>query len=483
MVSVPAEAFQLENLRSLDVSGNGLKEFPPGLDALHCLESLQVSDNALTSLPPGFQHLTALKVLNIANNKLDAIPNEIWALTNLEDLNLRDMALETLPGEIGKLVKLTSLDLSGNSFDRLPELILELKHMERLDLKDNKLIALPLDIARLSSLTDLNVKHNQLQTMSAGIGTLSKLVRLDISHNKIVELPAAVGFLRGLETSGRFNFEENKDLKFYEDLMAGEDLSALFVFLRAKLDGSERCYRMKLMVVGQENVGKTSLLRCMTKKTHIDKELMKATKLTSMSTDGIDIGQLIARGMFPDENGNYVKKNILLNAWDFAGQEIYYTTHQFFLSDRALYVVVWNLALAEEESRVEYWIKSIAARSEHASMLLVGTHADHPNCTKEYVEATLAGMEQKYNNMIEKEKLKISILGYYPVSCSDMTGISYLFRIIESAVSNMPKMGEEYPKRYLQLEELVKNEALERRPPAVSYAEFQVRRLMGCPIA
>jgi hypothetical protein len=37
-----------------------------------------------------------------------------------------------------------------------------------------------------------------------------------------------------------------------------------------------------------------------------------------------------------------------------AGQEIYYSTHQFFLSERSLYVVVFNL-LAPEQSHVEYW--------------------------------------------------------------------------------------------------------------------------------
>jgi len=34
---------------------------------------------------------------------------------------------------------------------------------------------------------------------------------------------------------------------------------------------------------------------------------------------------------------------MVLNVWDFAGKEVYYTTHQVFLSSRALYVFVFNL--------------------------------------------------------------------------------------------------------------------------------------------
>lgn len=65
-----------------------------------------------------------------------------------------------------------------------------------------------------------------------------------------------------------------------------------------------------------------------------------------------------------------------LSAWDFAGvlhhdrycsrdsdtrlgnlltgQEIYYSTHQFFLSERSLFLVIFNL-VALVQSRVEYW--------------------------------------------------------------------------------------------------------------------------------
>ncbi len=37
------------------------------------------------------------------------------------------------------------------------------------------------------------------------------------------------------------------------------------------------------------------------------------------------------------------------------GQEIYYTTHEFFLSERSLYLVTFNTAKGPEESYMEHW--------------------------------------------------------------------------------------------------------------------------------
>lgn len=34
---------------------------------------------------------------------------------------------------------------------------------------------------------------------------------------------------------------------------------------------------------------------------------------------------------------------MVLNIWDFAGKEVYYATHQLFLTRRALYIFVFNL--------------------------------------------------------------------------------------------------------------------------------------------
>jgi len=67
---------------------------------------------------------------------------------------------------------------------------------------------------------------------------------------------------------------------------------------------------------------------------------------------------------------------LTFSVWDFAGQDVYYTTHSFFLSHRALYLVVFDMTEPLESSRVEYWLKSVEARTKDSPVILVGTHAD-----------------------------------------------------------------------------------------------------------
>ena len=54
------------------------------------------------------------------------------------------------------------------------------------------------------------------------------------------------------------------------------------------------------------------------------------------------------------------RRVIQFSAWDFAGQEIYYTTHQFFLSERSIFLVVWDTRLDNTAyGRIEFWLQSI----------------------------------------------------------------------------------------------------------------------------
>ena len=41
-----------------------------------------------------------------------------------------------------------------------------------------------------------------------------------------------------------------------------------------------------------------------------------------------------------------------------SGQDIYYSTHQFFLSEQSLYIFVFDLTKPLEDSRIEFWYLS-----------------------------------------------------------------------------------------------------------------------------
>jgi hypothetical protein len=190
--------------------------------------------------------------------------------------------------------------------------------------------------------------------------------------------------------------------------------SSVVAYLAQLLKGQEPCFRLKLMFVGQENVGyvvhlrsriatrrshrdvaahvssKTSLLRALQRRERRIKSVMARqgdvpdastppldatgdevvainvsditrtrthartrtrTGTPPLSTDGIEINSW-SLSMYSVWGADSAAVD--LSAWDFAGQEIYYATHQFFLSERSLFLVVFNL-VSPVESRIEYW--------------------------------------------------------------------------------------------------------------------------------
>ncbi|MDP7102733.1 MAG: hypothetical protein QGI88_07620 [SAR202 cluster bacterium] len=61
-----------------------------------------------------------------------------------------------------------------------------------------------------------------------------------------------------------------------------------------------------------------------------------------------------------------------LNTWDFGGQDIYHATHQFFLTERSLFVLVWNARYGYEQGKLYDWLDTIQAKAPK-SLVLVGS--------------------------------------------------------------------------------------------------------------
>lgn len=104
-----------------------------------------------------------------------------------------------------------------------------------------------------------------------------------------------------------------------------------------------------------------------------------------ISTNGIEIHCTNAK-----------KNDIQLDIWDFGGQEVFYPTHQFFLSDKSIYLIVFKCT-GLNESKIEYWlntIRSITNNSLQCIVYLVGTHCDL--VTKESIDNIRTFLSNKF---------------------------------------------------------------------------------------
>jgi internalin A len=112
----------------------------------------------------------------------------------------------------------------------------------------------------------------------------------------------------------------------------------------------------KLILVGNGGVGKTCLAHRL-----VTNEFLE----DAMVTEGINISKL----SLPAPDSGHL--DIKLNIWDFGGQEIYHATHQFFLTERSVYLLVWNARRTKDYDNIYYWLHTIEAFGGNSPIILV----------------------------------------------------------------------------------------------------------------
>src|SRR6478609_520018 len=65
--------------------------------------------------------------------------------------------------------------------------------------------------------------------------------------------------------------------------------------------------------------------------------------------------------------------NTIVYFWDFAGQEIYYTAHQFFLSSNNINIIAFDCNKSFKENKLLFWLNTLQARAPGSTLLFIGT--------------------------------------------------------------------------------------------------------------
>ena len=82
---------------------------------------------------------------------------------------------------------------------------------------------------------------------------------------------------------------------------------------------------------------------------------------------------------------------VRFNIWDFGGQEIMHATHQFFLTQRSLYLLALNGREGGEDYDAEYWLKLIESFAGDSPVIVVLNKIDqHP------FDLNYRGLQAKY---------------------------------------------------------------------------------------
>ena len=108
---IPAEVFQLTNLKELDLTSNKIHRIPADIGKLKQLEILRLGRNQIDVVGKEIGNLPSLKYLDLGKNQIQVLPFEIGNLTNLEFLQIWGNEITLLPNSIDKLTKLKYLDM------------------------------------------------------------------------------------------------------------------------------------------------------------------------------------------------------------------------------------------------------------------------------------------------------------------------------------------------------------------------------------
>lgn len=420
LTELPETVTQLDKLELLSISGNKIESFPEIITQLKNLQYLCIDPHTLKNVPDEVARLKDLKLLVV--NPIDKLivkegevyfperigqdieidPEELYKFGQIEKLDLAGVKKEIIEAiDFTRFPKLKQLGLFHCQLLEIPESVFELSELDYLDLGDNKILEFPQKMFQLKKLKHLQLRNNNITEVPRDIHRFS-------FHEKEYILPYTSSVFLGLDL--RNNPIENVPYEIIDQGFAA--IKNYFTSIEA---GKTTSFNSaKLMIVGRGRVGKTSLLKKL-----IDPGFEIVIGKED-STRGIDI----TKWKFENKQGKLFDARI----WDFGGQQNYYTPHQFFLTRRSLYILVWDAMHEEDQLTFGYWLNLIRVLSDESPVILVMNKADER--TKSIDEA---GLKKMFPN----------IVNFHKVSCINNTGIDVLREEIISEFSKLPHVNDQ----------------------------------------
>ena len=379
-------------LNNLSISGSVAIRSPltdiSALEGLMALEELNLSNTSVTDLGclagltsltkldlsynlsitdiSALSGMTSLKYLGLNGTSVSDI-SAISGMASLIDLGLAGTRTNDISALSG-LKELTTLHLGATNISDISALS-GLKSLTNLTLSWCKNLTEIRPLSGLTALTSLYLGSTSVRDISA-LSKLTALKNLDLSE---LHLNAIPGWIIDLELDFLSEpYSSGEGIKIY-GLQLDEQPIEIFSqnreLIRAYYRSQDKVpiNECKVIFLGDAEAGKTHTIKRL---------LQNGAKLTDFdgnSTPGIEISV---------SSTTIEGTDIVVNYWDFGGQEIQHSMHRMFLTERTVYVVFLNARQDPLDDRARYWIENIKSFAQDAPILLVINKIDQNNQPK-----------------------------------------------------------------------------------------------------
>ncbi|CAH1803214.1 unnamed protein product, partial [Owenia fusiformis] len=208
-----------------------------------------------------------------------------------------------------------------------------------------------------------------------------------------------------------------------------------------------------------------------------------------------------------EDGKNREENQLKLSFWDFGGQHVFYTTHQTFLTDRAIYLLVVDLtkdlddkvdtirqsrrgpkrdtaAPEKVKDYLDYWLNSIHTHAGKSSpetqslsppVIIVGTHKDAHNVTDKYINDYFHKIETYLHGKVYFHHVHTRYIAVDNKSDDDHE-LDELKKTIVQLAEAQGFWGQEVPIKWLLLEKNLRG--LKVREP-VRFLKFEQVKAIG----
>lgn len=495
----PAGIHHCKKLRFLNMSSNrGFKIAELGAASLY--ESVNFDNCDLPGISRALE-FPYLKVASFANNRIEEI--NVDYPSTVEQIDLSGNQVKTIKNVNG-LPHLRKLDLKFNSLDKITGLV-QLTALESLNLSHNQLNDIS-DLRQLPRLKELHINHNEVPTIDIA-EQFQELEKFSFGDNKITSISEKVfkryysqlfvlstesiremknllvasqqfekaAFLRSLEIKMDKNetvedFELTEYKKYVVDfflltnplispskdtILQGYD-STISFFRNLEVSNLVPFREAKIIILGEPDAGKTSLLRYLVGQGFTE-------------TKSITRGVNIVKYKFSENNKEYQ-----INFWDFGGQEVQQAVHQYFLTEKTLYLIVLNAVTDEQPDKYLQFLNNHAP----GSPFFIISNKDDLNGVTKLKNNKLA---LEYEGRLVQPETRISLRqasglqycgGNSEIFARRKAELEQLALDIRRAFIGLPHMEEGFLKNYKEVKDMVEDIYTVQKRPYITMQDF-----------